>query len=464
MPPRWLLAGVVVGASAFTLLVSVTSVVSFAYRSPSLHVAGETAAALISLLAAQLVYGRFRRSLERGDLLVTAALIVFAGSNLAFSAIPVVAGLGSESFATWAPLASTTLAAVLLAAGVFAPPRTIHRPGPAARRAGALCLLALAGMGIGTAIAGDWLPRAIEPGLSPEASSRPRIVGEPSVLALQLVVMALFAATAVGFARRAQATGDQLALWFAIGVTLAAFARLNYFLFPSRYSEFFYTGDVLRLGFFVALLIGGAREIRIAQRELERAAVHDERRRLAREIHDGMAQDLAFIVQQAEALDARNGGSRAVAEIATAARRALDESRGVIAALVRPAGEPLADALTHAARAASGRWGGTVETAMVDGLEVSTATREALLRIVAEAVTNAARHGQAQHIVVELAERPLLQVRIVDDGVGFDPLTLGSSSDRHGITGMRERAEQIGAVLDVESRPGHGARIVVTVS
>src|SRR5688500_7253315 len=103
MRPRWWLAGVVVAAVAFTLIVSVTSIVSFAYRSPSLHVAVETAAALISLLAAQLIYGRFRRSLDRRDLLLTAALALFAGSNLFFSAIPAMANAGSSTFATWAP-------------------------------------------------------------------------------------------------------------------------------------------------------------------------------------------------------------------------------------------------------------------------------------------------------------------------------------------------------------------------
>src|ERR687892_629237 len=102
MRPRWVLAGLVVVAIAFTLLVSVTSVVSFAYRSPSLHVAVETAAALISLLAAQLMYGRFRRSLERGDLLLMASLAVFAGANLLFSAVPAIAHSRSGSFTTWA--------------------------------------------------------------------------------------------------------------------------------------------------------------------------------------------------------------------------------------------------------------------------------------------------------------------------------------------------------------------------
>ncbi|MEA2185181.1 MAG: hypothetical protein QOK16_192 [Solirubrobacteraceae bacterium] len=462
MRARWWLVLVVGWAIAFTLLVGVTSFVRFAYRNPSLHVAVETAGALISLLAAQLMYGRFRRSLDRGDLLLTAALVLFAGANLLFSAIPAIANLGPGAFDTWASAVAGALAAALLAAGAFAAPRTIRRPTAATRRVVGLCGLALLGIAIATAVAGDWLPRTIASNVSLGKSSGPQIVADPVVLALQFLVMGCFAAAAFGFARDAERTHDALTLWFAIGSALAAFAGLNYFLFPSLYSEFFYTGDVLRLGFFVALLIGGVQEIRVAQRQLQQAAVLHERQRLARDIHDGMAQDLAFIVQQAGALAGRTGASQAVGDIVTAARRALDESRGVIATLVRPTDEPLAEALARVAEEAAGRFGATVQACAVAGVELPAPAREAVLRIVGEAVTNAARHGQAQRIRVELSEHPELNVRIVDDGVGFDT-SLRQCSGRHGIVGMRQRAEQIGAQLRVRSQLGAGTEIVLVL-
>jgi signal transduction histidine kinase len=87
--------------------------------------------------------------------------------------------------------------------------------------------------------------------------------------------------------------------------------------------------------------------------------------------------------------------------------------------------------------------------------------REAVLRIVGEAVTNAVRHGRARDIRVQLADRPNLQVRVVDDGVGFDPRVLRQGSGGHGLVSMRERAEQVGARLRVESRLGQGTRIIV---
>jgi signal transduction histidine kinase len=75
-------------------------------------------------------------------------------------------------------------------------------------------------------------------------------------------------------------------------------------------------------------------------------------------------------------------------------------------------------------------------------------------------VRNAARHGHAQRIRVELSEHPELHVRIVDDGVGFDA-ALHPRGGRHGIVGMRQRAEQVGAQLRVQSRPGNGTEIVM---
>ncbi len=459
MRSRWWLTVVTLAALALTLLVSVTSVLHFAYRSPSLQVGVETAAALISLLAAQLMYGRFRRSLDRRDLLLTAALAMYAGCNLLFSAIPAMANLEAGPFSTWAPAIGRTVATALLVAGAFCTARVVHHPAAAARRVAWMSALALAAIGLGTALAGDVLPRAVEPGVSPEG--RPHIVGDPAVLALQVVLVGLFAAAAVGFARRAESTRDRLMLWFAIGATLGAWARVNYFLFPSLYTEYFYTGDILRLGFFIALLIGGVQEIRVAQCELEQSAVLDERRRLAREIHDGIAQDLAFIVQQGGELEVQRGQQEARDDIVTAARRALDESRGVIAALVRPTDEPLPKALERVAEDAAGRWGATVRADLDPDVEVPAKTREALMRIVGEAVANAARHGQADKVLVKLRADPELQLSIVDDGAGFDPAALEIGRGRHGVTGMRERAEALGGELRIASQPGEGAQVVV---
>lgn len=448
-------------SACFTLAVSVASVISFAYRSPALHVAVETAAALISLLAAQLIFSRFWRSLELRDLALATSLCVFAFGNFAFSAIPAIAGEAGTPFATWAPVGSRLFAAALMAFAAFAPARSLRHPRRDVRRwlSGSTVVLAAvaAGAGLGAGI----LPEAIPPGLSPEGSARPRIVGNPVVLAVQLVVMLFFAAAAIGFTRRAQRTHDPLILWVAIGATLAAFARLNYFLFPSQYSEWFYTGDVLRLAFFLALLIGGLAEIRVTQKAVTAAAVLEERRRLARDLHDGMAQDMAYIVQHGRRMAERDGAPAGLRLLVQAAQSALDDSRHAFAALMRPVDESLAEALERTAMEAAGREDAEVEFDASMQVELPEETREALARVVREAINNAVRHGKARHIKVALSENGPLTLTVRDDGCGFDPDTAAQRPGHLGLTSMRQRVERVGGQFQVRSVPGEGSEVEV---
>lgn len=244
----------------------------------------------------------------------------------------------------------------------------------------------------------------------------------------------------------------------AIGATLSAFARLNYFLFPSLYSEWFYTGDVLRLGFFLALLMGGLAEIRLAQRALTGAAVLEERRRLARDLHDGMAQDLAFIIQTGRRLCERPGAPPGLRLMITAAEGALDDSRHAITALVRPVDEPILQAIERTATEAAARGGAAVSFDAPVDVEVSEATQETLLRVVREAVTNAVRHGHAKQVMREASG---LSLSIRDDGSGFDVVAARSEPGHLGLTSMRERVMGIGGDLRVTSALGEGSRVEV---
>ncbi len=445
--------------TGFTLLVSVTSVVRFAYRSPELHLAVEVAGGLVTLIAAVLCHGRFRRTYQLRDLLVVAALTAFAISNLCFA---VVASLLGETgaIATWAPVVGRVAATALFAAGALLPLRTLSCPDRDARRMLGATVAGLALAGALVALLGDRLPEAVAPGLSPESSARPRVVGHPVVLGIQIVVMALFAVAAAAFARRAEREDDKLLEWFAVGAVLAAFARLNYFLFPSLYTEWFYAGDVLRLGFFVALLVGGLGEIRAGGTALAATAVSDERRRIARDLHDGMAQDLAFIVQQSRRLARRPDAPRGMPDILTAAERALQDSRNAISALTRPTDEPLPEALERAAAEVAGREGAQVRLRADADFQVPDATREALLRIVREAAANAVRHGRARVVTVELGRPPGIHLRIADDGGGFDP-SHPRGAGHFGLGGMQDRAQALGGALSIRSAPGHGTEVLV---
>jgi signal transduction histidine kinase len=443
-------------AVSLTVLIAVLPFTSFAYRSPTTHIAIETAATLIALVACYLLVGRLRMSGRLSDLLLVTSLAMFAAANLVFAVVPAAARAADGQFSTWGTLTGQLLAAALFAAAAVAPEIHLRRPGRAALVALGGIAAAVALVALFAALAGPKLPAAIDPALSPESSGRPRVVGDASVLALQVVLMCLYALAAVGFVRQAERHRDELIAFIAVAATLGAAARLNYFLFPSIYSEWVYTGDVFRLTLYAVLLVGALRQVARYQRRIAEGAVLDERRRIARELHDGLAQELAYISSQSRRLRAEP----AARHIATAAERALDESRAAISALTRPADEPLDVSVAQMAEALAGRAGANVELELSRGIEVAPQTQQALLRILREALTNATRHAGASAIRVELVDGPAVRLRVSDNGRGFDPRERGHG---FGLTSMRERAQAIGGELSVSSEPGDGTAVEVVV-
>lgn len=445
-----------VAAGVAVTLVSLLPLTDVAYHSSTFHVAIETAATLIALLAAVLLVGRFLRAPMQPELVLAGSLLLLGLANLCFSVIPWVADTERGSFDTWAPIAGRLLGAGGIAVGALLPPTPVWHPRRALVRTLIVVVAALLAVGVIAGVLAPHLPVGIDPDVPPDASG-PDLVGEPSVLVTQIVGMILYAIAAFGFARRAERTADELMRWFAAAATLAAFARLNYFLFPSIYSEWVYAGDFLRLAFFSLILVGGLREITAYQRELAELAVHRERRRIARELHDGIAQELAFIRGQAHRL--KPGADDPAANIMKAADRALDESRHAIATLARPVNAPLDVSIAQAAEEVAARDGVDVQLRLERGLQVPDAVHDALGRIVREAVGNAARHGGAQSIEITLSRSDRLQLTVEDDGTGLaagDPNGTG-----FGLVSMRERAEALGGTLALSPGKVRGARLEV---
>ena len=461
--PRLVAAAGVI-AAAITLAVIVAPFLRFAYRSPAAHVAIDSAATVVGLMAAYLLYDRLRRTGSRADLLLFGSLSLFAATNLLLSVVPALAGLRGEPVLPWAILASRLGATALMALAAFARPRPVRSPAASAGRMVAGCAAAMAlAAGLALLLAGD-LPAVVDPALTPESSARPLVAGHPVILAGQLVAMVLFAAAAVGFARRSAHEHDALLSWLALGTLLAAFARLNYLLFPSLYTDFVYVGDVFRLASYIALFLGAAREIHAYQRQLADLAVHDERRRMARDLHDGLAQDLAFIVSQSRGMTDGQASPRRLEHLAGAAQRALEESRAAIAALTAPADEPLATTLRRAAEQVAERHAAVVRIDVQSEVELPPAIRQSLARIVREATSNAVRHGRAREVVVSLSSGAEVRLGIADDGSGFDPWApRPSDGGGFGLISMRERAEAMAGELTVSSRPGAGAHVEVVI-
>ena len=148
--------------------------------------------------------------------------------------------------------------------------------------------------------------------------------------------------------------------------------------------------------------------------------MRSERRRIARDLHDGLAQDLAFIAARVRALERDPAAVVRLDQLTSAADRALDDSRAAIAALIRPLDEPLDVGLARNATEVAEWLGARAELDLEPGIEVSPTTREALVRIVREAVTNAVRHGRASRIAVSLSRSDRLTVTVADNGCGFD--------------------------------------------
>jgi signal transduction histidine kinase len=452
-----LIIGTAAAAATATLLITVLPFLDFAYRSPPLHVAIETAATIVGLIAAYLVLGRFNRSGSRADLLLVIAFALLATTNLCFSTIPALSGGPPGTFDTWTPVAGRLLGALGLALAAYAPPGPLRSPRRTLVLALGGSLLVLGLIAAGVALLGDVLPTGIDAGVSPEGSTRPRVVGSPGLLSLQVVGMLLLTAAAAGFARKASRSGDQLMGWLAAACVLAAFARLNYFLFPSLYSEWVYTGDFLRLGSYLMLLAGALREIRAYQEQLAHAATLEERRRIARDLHDGVTQELAFISVEARRIATAANGAPAhtparLDRLSAVADRALDESRHAIGALTNPE-ESLVSAIDRAAEELSGRTGAKVKANVEPDLNVAPESRDSLVRIVREAASNAVRHGGASLVEITLVVQDGIHLTIRDNGRGFD----GQAREGgFGLVSMTQRAERLGGELSIDGRSGEG--------
>ena len=208
--------------------------------------------------------------------------------------------------------------------------------------------------------------------------------------------------------------------------------------------------------------------------QVEELTISQERQRMARELHDTLAQGLAGLILQLEAADGYlEGGNQAqartvVQQAMQRARTTLQEARRAIQALrpeILERGN-LVDALGHEVDQFAATAG------IRAALEVSGAPPDApagitldILRIVQEALSNVSRHAQAEHVRVRLStgDDGALQVVVQDDGQGFHPVAGLDRSGCFGLAGMEERAERIGGSLQVESEPGQGTRVVLRV-
>jgi signal transduction histidine kinase len=417
------------------------------YDLPSLRLVLQTTMCLAGMLVAVLAVVRFSVEGRRVDLLLASGFFVISLSEV-FVIGPQLGGQAVQSAEGWSSLLGGMLGQALVAAAPLVRGRSKYRDWAIANAvAGVVLVAAWAGL----SSTGSALP----PLNLPDAVSKPFYL--TAVLALQACI-ALVAV--IGWAERFRRRDDDLAQWLALGFTLSLFAALQLVFQPVLASRYVSQGDFLRMLSYALILVGGWRAIRFA--EFGRA-VAEERARVARDIHDGLAQYLFAVSTHAAMIEAGAPLEDAVPKLKQAAVLAQQEARFAILALSSASGTAPFDAALR-------RY---VEILTADGsleveLDIDTSTRLApdeqieIFRIVQEGLANVRKHSNATSAEVTIGQRAFGEryVTITDDGEGFDG---GEDAAGQGLKNMRARAASIEGGFSLRSVPGRGTALEVVL-
>ncbi|MBP6813417.1 MAG: type IV pili methyl-accepting chemotaxis transducer N-terminal domain-containing protein [Burkholderiaceae bacterium] len=221
----------------------------------------------------------------------------------------------------------------------------------------------------------------------------------------------------------------------------------------------------------LAMQLAGAMEnLRLNALELE-AAVAQERSFLARELHDSIAQSLAFLRIQVQLMREAlaRGDPEQVQYVLGEIDLGLHESYGDVRELLihfrtRASGEDIEPALRTTLRKFEHQSGLTTTLDMRgQGLPLAPDLQIQVLHIVQEALSNVRKHARASHVWLLVEQQPQWRIEVRDDGLGFSTRDESSDETHVGLRIMVERAERLGARLDVLSTPGQGTSVVLTL-
>ncbi|MBI4324399.1 MAG: hypothetical protein HY674_03975 [Chloroflexi bacterium] len=254
------------------------------------------------------------------------------------------------------------------------------------------------------------------------------------------------------------------------GIWNTAGASLAFFKAPHFYQTYWFCA---LCGAAVALAAWNFHRYRMKQAQAQFSLVLAERNRIARDLHDTLAQGFAGIAFQLEAVATRLIEAPAQAQqhlhlALNMVRHSLTEARSSVMNLRCAALEngDLASALSETTQQLMADQPAVVQLQTLGTARPLPLKVEAhLLRIGQEAITNSVKHARAGVIRIELNYLPkTVLLRVQDDGGGFDAQAPPPANGAHfGLLGMRERAKQMAARLEVKSNPGQGTEIVVEV-
>ena len=429
---------------------------AYAYHNPLAHLVLASIDAGVALLVAYLVHGRYIRHGALQDLLLTYGLVLLAVAGIGLTYVTDIMGaVGTGSPETWLLLALRLAGAGLIACAALVKQRPARQP--ATRQFWILAPVAVMAM----VFFALWMAESPAGPIQEQipVTAQNMLLSQPVPRIMQGLAAFGFFVASVAFAVQKKRRDSELLRWLAPAFALVGFAAVNTVLSPLLFADWVATGDLLRSGGYLLLMIGATREIRQFWSTSARAAVQDDRRRLAREIHDGVVQELIYIRSVSHAIPADfSTGPRIIA----ACDRALDEVRSAIQTLGRPSDEPLGVILNRVARELAERYEVDLEVDLDGTVYVEPDQQHALMRITREAVSNAVHHGKAGKVRLRLTKdggHRLLAIQ--DDGNGFDVGATVSANEGYGLISMRERARTLPGSFSVEAATGAGS--VVTV-
>ena len=416
---------------------------------PQLRLVLQTGMALAGLLVAVLAAARFSVEGRKVDLLLATGFFVTSFSAAAFAIGPLLDGGRLHRPEGWAALVGGIAGQALIAAAPFFSRRSRRREWAIGNAVAATGLVLVVVWTVLRTHAGNLPP------LTPDGDAR------TFALTIALGTQALLYLVAiVGWGLRLGRDGDDLARWLALGFTLELFASIHLVFAPLRGTSYVAEGDFLRMLAYGVMLVGAWRAIHSS--ELRRA-VAEERARVAREIHDGLAQYLFAVSTHAQMLEAGAPPEEAVPRLKAAATLAQQEARFAILALSSAGGTAPFDAALR-------RY---VEFLTADGvleveLDVDPSIRLApdeqieIFRIVQEGLANVRQHAAAARAEVVIGQRAFGErfVTIHDDGEGFDG---DESAAGQGLRNMRARAESIQGGFSLNTAPGRGTALEVVL-
>jgi signal transduction histidine kinase len=417
------------------------------YDLPQVRLVLDTMVALAAVLVAVLAGVRFSVDGRRLDWLLCAGFSLVAGSTFCFGIAPVLGGRPLGPTEQWSWIWGRVLAGVLIAAAAFGRRRTVARR----RELFELLVFVPAVLVLIWMFADSF--RDVLPSLTATDVQPPLLTATLGLRALASLV------AVVGFGLRFRARGNDLDRWLALGATLSLFADLHYVFTPLVSNRFVSTGDFLRLLSYAVLLVGVWRAIRFA--EFGRA-VAEERARVAREIHDGLAQYLFAVSTHATMLENGADPTTTLPQLKQAAAAAQQEARFAILALSSASGTaPFDAALRRYVDFLTADGQLEVDLEIDQNVQLAPDEQIEVFRIVQEGLANARKHAGARHADVRIALRGDERVvTIVDDGAGFDDEAVSAGQ---GLRNMKARSASIGGGFRLRSEPGRGTALEVVL-